>query len=176
MFVTIQRLVNGSPSGFTRQVRFQQGGTLMQTDYKTIGDGEVRRSLSNKALVIERDETEIKFAFSVSGTGWQSPGLDDLQGRRLIRFGCILPMCQQSDEGGITPIRTARTDVAPYAIAMTPRGLVPTSISEWVPGAVEGALYYLVYYFPVLDGYSLYSGGRDQASAKYNWTLDFQEK
>jgi hypothetical protein len=176
MFLTVQRIVNGNLTGLQRQVQFRQGGTLMQSDYEPIGSGDIRRALSNKAIVVNRDEDEIKFALTITGSGWHPPGLDDLRGRRLVRLGCILPMSQQTSGGAITPIRTARTDVAPYAHAMTPKGLVSTSLEDWTPGSVSGALYYIVTFFPLLDGYAEFSGGFNQGGGRYNWTLDFQEK
>jgi hypothetical protein len=175
MFLTLQQLVNDVPTGLQRQVRFQQGGTLMQTDYEKLGHGEIRRALSNKALALSNDN--IKFGLGVSGSGWQSPGLDDMNWVLPVRMGCLLPLCQQSNGGAITPMRTAREDVGPYAMAiMANRGPVQTTLTDWTPAAVTGALYYLVYFYPVLDGYARFSGGLDQASGEFRWTLDFQEK
>jgi hypothetical protein len=175
MFLTIQSLVNGSPSGLKRHVRFQQGGTLMQSEYEQIGHGDVRRSLSNKALALANDN--IKYGFQITGSGWQSPGLDDINFSLPVRLGCINPICQQSSGGAISPVRTARDDVSAYAVAVMPdRSPVRTPLSGWTPTAVTGALYYLVYFYPVLDGYARYRGGIDQASGQFRWTLDFQEK
>lgn len=175
MFLTIQPLVNGSPSGLQRQVRFLQGGTLMQSDYEQIGHGEVRRSLANTALALSNDD--IKLGMRVSGSGWQSPGLDDVNWKLPVRLGCINPLCQQTSGGAITPMRTAREDVEPYAMAIMPNGNPrPTTLTDWTPAAVTGALYYLIYFYPLLDGYARFSGGIDQRSGEYSWSLDFQEK
>lgn len=175
MFLTIQQLVNDVPTGMERQVRFLQGGTLLQSDYEQLGHGEIRRALSNKALALSNDN--IKFGTGVSGSGWQSPGLDDMDWSLPVRMGCILPLCQQSAGGAITPMRTPRDDVDPYAMAIMPnRGPVQTTLTDWAPAAVSGALYYLVYFYPVLDGYARFSGGLDQGAGEYRWTLDFQEK
>jgi hypothetical protein len=175
MFLTLQELVNGTPTGLERQVRFQQGGTLMQSDYEQLGHGDVRRALSNKALALSNDD--IKFGLRVSGSGWQKPGLDDIDFSKVLRLGCIEPMCQQTSGGAITPMRTAREDLDPYAFAVMENGpLRPTTLTDWAPAAVTGALYYLVYFYPVLDGFARFSGSLDQAGGQYGWTLDFQEK
>lgn len=175
MILTLQSLVSGTPSGLKRQVRFQQGGLLMQSDYEQIGHGEVRRSLSNKALALSNDN--IKFAFRVSGSGIHSPGLDDMNWKLPVRLGCIKPFCQQSSGGAISPVRTARDDVSAYAVAVMPKGPPrPTTLTSWTPAAVTGALFYLIYFYPVLDGFARFSSDYDERSGEYNWTLDFQEK
>ena len=173
MILTIQQLVSGSPSGLERKVRFSAGGTLMQGEYDIIGPGEIRRAFSGKAL----DLTPYgKLVTSVSGSGWQSAGLDDLLRAKVYRTGFIKPLCQQSDGSAITPMRTARSDVAPYAFAVTASGVVKTTLTGWTPAAVAGALYYLIYFYPELDGRIRFKESLDQLNATYNWTLDFEEK
>lgn len=174
MFLTIQPLVNGVPTGQERKVLFRQGGILLQSDYEQIGHGDVRRSLANSALALSNDN--IKFGLQISGSGWQKPGLDDVNFKGMVRLGWVEPFAQQTAGGAITPMRTARTDVDPFAYATTERGLVDTTLTDWTPAAVTGALFYTVNFYPLLDGYARYSGGFDQASRKYRWTLDFQEK
>lgn len=174
MILTLQQLVSGSPSGLEHKVAFANGATLMQSDYEQIGLGDVRRAVSNKALAVANDT--LKYATRISGSGWQKPGLDGLNFKLPVRMGCIEPMCQQTSGGAITPVRTARSDLAAYAYAMTAAGLVKTTLTGWTPAAVTGALYYLVNFYPVLDGYARFSGGIDQASGTFSWTLDFQEK
>jgi hypothetical protein len=175
MFLTIQPLVNGTPSGLKRQVGFQQGGLLMQSEYEQIGYGEVRRSLSNKGLALSKDN--IKFALRVSGSGIHSPGLDDMNWKLPVRLGCIKPLCQQSNGGAITPVRTTRDDVAPFALAIMPNGTPrPTTLTSWTPAAVTGALFYQIYFYPLMDGFARFRGGYDERNGEYVWTLDFQEK
>jgi hypothetical protein len=174
MFLTIQQLVNGEPVGLEYLVQFKNGGILMQSDYEHIGHGEIRRSLSNKALGLSNDN--IKYGFQVNGSGWQKPGLDSINWNSAVRIGCIAPFAQQTDGSAITPVRTARSDIAPYAFAMTSGGLVSTPLEGWAPVPVAGALYYNVYFFPVMDGIARYRGKLDQGGARYSWTLDFQEK
>jgi hypothetical protein len=174
MFLTIQQLVNGEPVGLQHLVQFENGGLLMQSDYEQIGHGDVRRSNSNKALALSNDE--IKFSVRITGSAWQKPGLDGINWRLPVRVGFIEPMAQQTEGGAITPIRTSREDLAPYAHAMTEQGFVETSLDGWEPLEVADALYYIVNYYPVMDGYGRYSGGLDQRSGEYSWSLDFQEK
>ena len=174
MILTIQQLVSGSPSGLEHKVAFANGATLMQSEYEQIGMGEIRRAFSNKALADAN--ANIKLATRVSGSGWMKPGLDGLNYKPPVRMQCIEPLCQQTSGGAITPIRTARTDFPQYAFAMTASGLVKTTLTGWTPVAVSGATYYLVHFYPVLDGYARYSGALDQAGGVFNWTLDFEEK
>jgi hypothetical protein len=174
MMLTVQQLVSGVPFGLEHKVAFVNGAILMQSDYEQIGIGEVRRTVSNKAIVDANDT--LKYATRLSGSGWMKPGLDGMNFKLPVRMGCIEPMCQQTSGGAITPVRTARSDIAAYAFAVTATGIVKTTLTGWTPAAVTGALYYLVNYYPILDGYARFSGGHDQASGKFNWTLDFQEK
>ncbi|MDR2221026.1 MAG: hypothetical protein LBE24_10695 [Methylobacillus sp.] len=174
MFITIQQLVNDLPSGMERQVRFQHGGTLSQTDYEEIGHGDIRRAHSNKALAISN--ANIKLSLSVSGSGWQSPGLDDVNWRLPVRLGCMLPLCQQTSGGAIVPVRPVRSDVESFGFGVTSTGLVNTPLTGLEPAPVAGALYYLVYFYPALDGYGRFKGGFDQRSGEYRWSVDFQEK
>lgn len=172
MILTLQQLVSGSVNGLKHNVRFAQGGHLMQSDYEQIGQGEVRRAWSNKAL--RSALASLKYRVSLSGSGWQKPGLDGLDFKLPMRVGFIEPMCQQTSGGAITPVRTARTDISAYAFAVTASGLVPTTLSSWTPAAVTGALYYLVYFYPQMDGYVKFSGGFDQAGG-YSWNMEFEE-
>jgi hypothetical protein len=174
MILTLQQLVSGSPSGLEHKIAFANGATLMQSDYEQVGIGDVRRAHSNKALVDAN--ANIKYATRVSGSGWMSPGLDGLNFKLPVRMNCIQPLCQQTSGGAITPIRSKRADIAAWCFAMTASGLVKTTLSTWTPVAVTGALYYLIYFYPVLDGYARYSGGIDQGGGSFNWTLDFEEK
>jgi hypothetical protein len=177
MFLTIQPLVNGTPSGLKREVHFQQGGLLMQSELDLIGDGQVRRSLSNKPLVVPRTASEKKYAFTITGAGWQPPGLDDFQGWTPVQVGCIQPLSQQSSGGPITPIRNARSDVNKTALALVPgQGLVKTTLSGWTPAAVTGATKYYISFYPLLDGLARYRGALDQATGQFRWTLEFLEK
>jgi hypothetical protein len=175
MILTIQELVSGSVSGLQHKVKFAHGGHLMQSDYELIGLGETRRAFSNRGLRVPL--SSIKYAVRVSGGGWQKPGLDGVDFKKSVRVGFIEPMCQQTTGAAITPVRTSRSDVSPYAFAVMPSGLlVKTTLSGWAPVAVSGASYYLVYFYPLLDGDAKFSGSFDQAGGSYNWTLDFQEK
>lgn len=173
MILTVQNLVNGSPAGLQHKVRFGHGGTLMQGDYQPVGLGEVRRTWSNRALRDALDE--IKYACTIAGNGWQSAGLHGLNLLLPVRVGFIAPMCQQSAGGAITPIRTARSDIAPYAVAIKDSGPVNTTLTGWTPGAVVGALYYLIYFYPEMDGYLTLGDGLDEGSGTFDWTLNFEE-
>jgi hypothetical protein len=174
MNLTIQQLVNGEPVGITYQVEFDQGGLLMQSDYEQIGHGEIRRSFSNKAIANSKDT--IKLAVSVSGDGVLKPGLDGINWRLPVRIGFVLPITQQSDGSAITPVCTARDDLDPFAFAKVGRRMVTTGVTDWAPDEVEGAEYYLVHFYPLLDGFARYSGSYDESGRRYSWSINFEEK
>lgn len=174
MNLTIQQLVNGEPVGLIHTVEFAQGGLLMQGDYEQVGLGEIRRAFSNKAVANAKES--IKLAVSVQGEGWHKPGLDAINWRLPVRIGFLVPLCQQSDGSAITPMRTSRDDVDPFAVAIVGGRPVSTPMTGWTPNAVTGASYYLVNFYPLLDGFARYACSLDQGGGKFSWSLNFEEK
>lgn len=172
MILTVQQLVAGAPSGLQRKVEFSQGGMTMQQSLEPVGIGSIRRALSGKAA---RVSPYAKYRSTISGSGWQPSGLDDIDWRGKVRIGCIAPISQQTTGAAIVPVRTARGDVSPWAHAVTPAGLVNTSVTGWTPDAVAGATLYIVHFMPLLDGYATFSSEFDQSSGNFGWSVEFEE-
>lgn len=170
--LTIQALLSGAPTGLLHRISFEQGGITMQQTLSKVGIGSVRRALSGKAA---RVAPYSKFVSKISGSGWQPTGLDGLNWLGRVRIGCIEPISQQTTGAAIIPERTARGDASPWAHAITPNGIVSTTMSGWAPVAVAGAAFYVVHFLPQLDGYAQFSSEFDQSSGNFTWSIDFEE-
>lgn len=154
-----------------------QAGALSQ-EYVPLGDAVPRRR-SRGALVKFR-QWDLRYAISVSGSGWIGPGLAGLNYDNPLELRCTAPMELWTDALTTELPTQVRPDHAPWAHADVDGRLLRTPLAfdagVVTLTAVPGATRYLVQWMPMFTvSLPRPSSALDQGARSASWSFTAEE-
>ena len=148
--------------------------------YSPLGDGVVRRR--SKGAAVKFRHWTLRWAISVSGSGWMGPGLAGLDYDQALELRCTQQMDIHTTALTTNIPGSVRPDVEPWALAFTGRDWVSTELAfdsgtgDVTITAVPGALEYQVCWMPMFTVFlSRPERGLDPGSGTHDWSFTAEE-
>ena len=159
-------------------IRLQSGAPVQR--YTPLGDGVVLRR--SKGAAVKMRHWDLRWAVTVSGSGWMGPGLAGLDYDQPLELRCTQPMDVHTTALTTTIPGQVRPDVAPWCLAYVGSDWTQTPV-DYDSGtgvatitAVAGALEYQVCWMPMFSVFMTRpERGLDPSTATHDWSFTAEE-